>query len=510
MYFTNLIAKYFGPKSADPDMYRKELVLNSLLAFCFPLIVIFEILTINHESYEKSYIGCLSFLLISSPFIGAYYLSRKGRISAASSILIATFSVGILKSLLNWSILLPSTLLSTTLIITLTSVLISSRAGFISAVISGIIIFIVNSLNQYGLISVDLSWQKNHILTSDVISLSIFILFISGISWLSNRQTYISLKRAQESEKELANERDLLEIRVAERSKEIEHMQIEKMSQLYTFIEFGKISAGLIHDIMSPLTAISIELETNPNSVIYKSTRSNTESVSTIHEYKANTSQIATNTEDIKQTLDHLISSSRKIQDIIGATRKQIRHSLQKEYFNLQDVIDECLLLQQHRIRKAHIQIEKYIDSSLFYLGFPSLFMHIITNLLSNAIDTCADSNSSDTRHIRISAHKVNYTIYITIKDSGSGIPPHIAENIFDPFFTTKGKDGCGLGLSASKHIAEKYFAGNMTCKNIQKYSSKKHAGDEHRAHKKSKFKTSFLFSFPATSPLHSTDDNES
>lgn len=38
-------------------------------------------------------------------------------------------------------------------------------------------------------------------------------------------------------------------------------MQSEKISQLYRLAEFGRISAGIFHDLINPLTAISLNLE---------------------------------------------------------------------------------------------------------------------------------------------------------------------------------------------------------------------------------------------------------
>ena len=46
--------------------------------------------------------------------------------------------------------------------------------------------------------------------------------------------------------------------------------------------------------------------------------------------------------------------------------------------------------------------------------------------------------------------------IVIEISDSGPGIDKSLQEKIFDPFFTTKeSSHGTGLGLSASKKMAE-------------------------------------------------------
>ena len=48
--------------------------------------------------------------------------------------------------------------------------------------------------------------------------------------------------------------------------------------------------------------------------------------------------------------------------------------------------------------------------------------------------------------------------LYVTISDTGSGIPSQILSKIFDPFFTTKdvGK-GTGLGLSISYSIIKNH-----------------------------------------------------
>jgi signal transduction histidine kinase len=48
--------------------------------------------------------------------------------------------------------------------------------------------------------------------------------------------------------------------------------------------------------------------------------------------------------------------------------------------------------------------------------------------------------------------------VFISVSDTGPGVPPHIAELIFDPFFTTKeqGK-GTGLGLSVAYGVVERH-----------------------------------------------------
>jgi two-component system sensor kinase FixL len=42
----------------------------------------------------------------------------------------------------------------------------------------------------------------------------------------------------------------------------------------------------------------------------------------------------------------------------------------------------------------------------------------------------------------------------VTVRDTGSGIDPEVAERLFQPFITTK-RTGMGVGLSISRTIVE-------------------------------------------------------
>lgn len=472
------IYRYFRPISDDPDIYRKELVLNSMLGFCFLLFFVFQVLTIRHEIEGDSYIGCLYFLLTLFPFISSYYFSRTRRINTASIIFITTFTVGSFYGIMLWSVFLPATLLSLCLMTILTGILINSRASFIYAICVTMSLVIISTLLNLELIGHDTSWQNSSPSIGDSIEFGIFILFMSVVTWLSNRQSELDLKRARHSEHELRNERDTLELRVAERGKQLEQLQIEKISELYKFVEFGKLSSGLIHDLINPLNALCIEVENGK------------------FQSDAN----------LKVSMNSLVNTSHKIQNIIGSTRKHIQVNLKNIEFSIKDVIEETLLVHHHRLIKNRIEVKTNLLSGPKLLNSPSLLTHILTNLISNAIDAIEEtqkkfiSNSNNKKYypfICISLTLKDKYAVITIKDNGQGIPPDIAENIFNPFFTTKNDRGCGYGLSASKHIAEKYFKGTLCL-----VPRNNNCGENNKNYNKTnKFKTAFELSLPLSLP---------
>jgi signal transduction histidine kinase len=94
------------------------------------------------------------------------------------------------------------------------------------------------------------------------------------------------------------------------------------------------------------------------------------------------------------------------------------------------------------------------------YAGeFPPMFMqrrHLLdtfVNLLQNAREAFGDRGGN----IFIRAQcQADYSVEVTIRDDGPGIPPDKQEKIFEAYYTTKAR-GTGLGLATVKHNVELY-----------------------------------------------------
>lgn len=79
--------------------------------------------------------------------------------------------------------------------------------------------------------------------------------------------------------------------------------------------------------------------------------------------------------------------------------------------------------------------------------------VRIVNNLMSNAIDACAEVSEP---HICARLFGDKKWIYFSVEDNGRGITQVLHERIFEPTFTTK-TSGMGLGLSMVKSIVETY-----------------------------------------------------
>ena len=83
----------------------------------------------------------------------------------------------------------------------------------------------------------------------------------------------------------------------------------------------------------------------------------------------------------------------------------------------------------------------------------PQQINQVISNLLVNAAQSIEDQGV-----ITVRTWQEDNTIFLSVADTGKGIPQEIMQRIFDPFFTTKevGK-GTGLGLAICHDIITKH-----------------------------------------------------
>jgi len=79
----------------------------------------------------------------------------------------------------------------------------------------------------------------------------------------------------------------------------------------------------------------------------------------------------------------------------------------------------------------------------------------VLLNLLVNSIHAL-ESRPLDARGMSSKPGPTTRRVEVelAVRDSGPGIPDHLADEVFKPFFTTK-SNGMGMGLALSRKIVE-------------------------------------------------------
>ncbi|MGR3303468.1 MAG: PAS domain S-box protein, partial [Candidatus Scalindua sp.] len=76
-------------------------------------------------------------------------------------------------------------------------------------------------------------------------------------------------------------------------------------------------------------------------------------------------------------------------------------------------------------------------------LGKPSELREVFINIINNAMDAMSEGGRLSFR-----TWTEEGAVFVSITDTGMGMPEDVKKRIFDPFFTTKRAEGSGLGLS--------------------------------------------------------------
>jgi signal transduction histidine kinase len=261
----NILFHYFiEPRSTTEDQRRREFILNILLSSSVVLVgialarVIGNSLVLGSNYKGTSWpIMAVIFLV----FLGLYVLSRIRFSVAAANMLIVLYYLTSTFALYRYGTLLHIALLIYALVIIMAGILISTRAAFFVTIILSLTLIVLTIMQANGTLVPDIYWASELGGLGDalvfIVTLSIMLL----ISWLSNREIERSFQRARRSEAALKKERDLLEIKVEERTHELKRAQMEEINRLYRFSELGQMTAGLIHDLVNPLTTLSLNLE---------------------------------------------------------------------------------------------------------------------------------------------------------------------------------------------------------------------------------------------------------
>ena len=178
-----------------------------------------------------------------------------------------------------------------------------------------------------------------------------------------------------------------------------------------------------------------------------------------------------------KQFLQNIISESDRLNRLIDKildlekfeTGKQIIFPTQN---NLVQTIEKSIESLQQLIKNKHITI--HFESKQVVAAFydEDRIVQVITNLVSNAIKFCPESDGIITIQIK----EQNNFIHTFVQDNGKGIQPNDFDAIFDKFYQSTNQNikkpvGSGLGLAICKQIME-YHKGKIWAEHNEKGAS--------------------------------------
>jgi len=438
------------PRSESEDSQRKEFILNVLLVssmaiFSVAITINLIIAIIRPDSTnQSSHLSVMVLVVIFTLLAALYGISRKGFFKVSAFILVTIFFSFAFLMGYRWGVDVAASLLIYMLVIVMAGILINTRFAFIVTGIVAATLLVVGELQTMNIVVADTFWRTQPWYHSDSVMTGFIFLGVATVSWLSNREIERSLARAHRSEATLRAERDTLEVIVEERTRELKETQLEKISQLYSFAEFGRLSSGLFHDLMNPLTAVSLNVERA------KETEQTLGDISRVQHY-----------------LDQAFVAAKRMERFITAIRTQIGKHGEKKQFSLTEETSQVLDILSYKAHVAKVELVFRRGAEIVIVGDAVRWSQVMLNLITNGIDAYDGKNDEATSvgSVVITLKEHAHTITCTVSDNGVGIPEKDIDNIFAPFFTTKPSQptkGTGIGLSIVKTIIEKDFNGTV------------------------------------------------
>src|SRR3989337_2257806 len=230
----------------------------------------------------------------------------------------------------------------------------------------------------------------------------------------------------------LEEEREQQRLELGKRIREIRHayeelkslqnqlLQAEKMASI------GLLASSLAHELDTPLTTISGYCELLSEEI-----------------------KDANLLGRIKTISEQIIKCQQTIRNLLDFSRKS---TCEKKLCNIHHLINNTLLLVEHRLKIHKINLRKTFDDNIPPLLVDgNQIQQVILNLVNNAVDALPQGGDI---FIETRLNKEAKSVEIVFDDNGIGISGEDLKRVFDPFFTTKEPGrGTGLGLSICNNI---------------------------------------------------------
>jgi signal transduction histidine kinase len=248
------------------------------------------------------------------------------------------------------------------------------------------------------------------------------------------------------AEEEVRKARDELEMKVMERTAELQRTMTE-LTHMNRVATAGVLSASIAHEISQPLTAIVTAANAARRWLVLREP----------------------GIEQARDALDQIESAGHRAGEIITSLREMFKKETQaRNPIDINKLIFGVLAIVRHELKKRGVELRTELDESLPALeGDRVQLQQVVLNLVMNAIE--AMPVVPRILSIRSCISKPNF-VRVAVEDTGTGIDPSNHDRIFNPMFTTKER-GMGIGLSICHSIIESHNGRIWVTRGIDKGS---------------------------------------
>jgi signal transduction histidine kinase len=202
---------------------------------------------------------------------------------------------------------------------------------------------------------------------------------------------------------------------------------LERMKRAERIYALAQLSAGLAHEIRTPLASLE-----GAAVLVQRETQSE---------------------ERRREFLDIIQKESRRLNRLLTSFLEFARpRQLDLKMVEIGEILDSVIILIRNASDTSRPELQKRIQPDLPMLECdPEQLKQVLLNLVMNASQAMPQGGT-----VSLKAQSDGTSVNIDVHDQGGGIDEENLERIFDPFFTTK-ESGTGLGLSVAHQIVSQH-----------------------------------------------------
>ena len=217
------------------------------------------------------------------------------------------------------------------------------------------------------------------------------------------------------------------------------------------------LAASVAHEIGNPLNALHIHLQLMEREVkkLRPAIRGNLSSRNRTQVVSSNgdTAEVA---DKLEQYLSVAKGEINRLDYIVTQFLQAIRPApLHLKTISLNEVVERTLELLRPELDNRGVTIKTKLAQQLVATPIdPTQAQQALLNLMKNAMQAMTKGGT-----LTLQTGENNDAVWVSVGDTGGGIPQEQINRIFEPFYTTK-KKGTGLGLMIVQRIVRAHSGG--------------------------------------------------